>query len=82
MRRIQGKEYGAKKILFGGGNPRTKLHRLWLLQLRPDQVHDSQSQGSPPSNKTFHLNHRPTFLQKLGSFGTNQEDFCRIRQYR
>ena len=26
-----------------GGNPHTKLHRLWLLQLRPDQVHDSQS---------------------------------------
>ena len=35
----------------GGGNPHTKLHRLWLLQLRPDQVHDSQSQGSPPPDK-------------------------------
>ena len=39
------------KRLSGGGNPHTKLHRLWLLQLRPDQVHDSQSQGSPPPDK-------------------------------
>ncbi|GAA5509901.1 hypothetical protein Rcae01_05406 [Novipirellula caenicola] len=32
------------------GDPHTELHRLWLLQLRPDQVHDSQSQGSPLSD--------------------------------
>ena len=32
-----------KNSLPGGGDPHTKLHRLWLLQLRPDQVHDSQS---------------------------------------
>ena len=33
-----------------GGGPHTKLHRLWLLQLRPDQVHDPQSQGPPPAD--------------------------------
>ena len=37
--------------LRAGGNPHTKLHRLWLLQLRPDQVHDSQSQGLPPARR-------------------------------
>ena len=41
----------ADRRLLGGGNPHTKLHRLWLLQLRPDQVHDSQSQGLPPPSK-------------------------------
>ena len=38
-------------FLLAGGDPHTKLHRLWLLQLRPDQVHDSQSQGPPPASK-------------------------------
>ena len=40
-----------RNILLGGGDPHTKLHRLWLLQLRPDQVHDSPSQGPPPPSK-------------------------------
>jgi hypothetical protein len=40
-----------QNFLPAGGDPHTELHRLWLLQLRPDQVHDSQSQGPPPPDK-------------------------------
>ena len=58
--------------LFGGGDPHTKLHRLWLLQLRPDQVHDLQSQGPPPSNK-FSSNDRPqSHLDEAGDISENQ----------
>jgi len=31
-----------------GGSPRTRVPRLWLLQLRPDPVHGSPSRGPPP----------------------------------
>ena len=65
--------------LLGGGNPYTKLHRLWLLQLRPDQVRDSQSQGLPPPNRDSIIHTQFIIAMRAGFYtktvSSLQDDF-------